>query len=231
MIPAPAVSPRQHWRPPLWLPYVAPMALFVLLTAAEGYASRELYPAVYAAKAALVAAALWGFRAAWRHEIRASVRLLPAALLVGLIVFALWIGIDKAVPYPHLGGARTAFNPAAIDNDFFRVSFLVVRFFGLVLLVPVMEELFWRSFLLRWVSDPDDWATRPVGVFTLGALALVSGGFALAHPEWLVALLAGVAYAYLLQSTKSLWACIVAHGVTNLALGVYVLLTGDWKYW
>jgi membrane protease YdiL (CAAX protease family) len=28
--------------------------------------------------------------------------------------------------------------------------------------------------------------------------------------------------------TRSLWACVVAHGVTNLLLGLYVVYSGDW---
>ena len=41
----------------------------------------------------------------------------------------------------------------------------------------------------------------------------------------------GVAYNLLLYRTKSLYACIVAHGVTNLAPAIYVLATGEWSFW
>ena len=35
----------------------------------------------------------------------------------------------------------------------------------------------------------------------------------------------------LLARTKSLWACIVAHAVTNLLLGLYVIHFHQWQYW
>lgn len=93
-----------------------------------------------------------------------------------------------------------------------------------------MEENFWRSFLLRYFSVPD-FRKIPVGTFTWGALAITSVLFGLLHSEWLVAILCGVIYALLLKLTRSLYACIVAHSVTNLALGIYVVTTGSWQYW
>lgn len=216
---------------PEWVPYAAPMGLFLALTFLEGQFGKALYPLLYAVKVALVTGALLFFRNAWRQEIRPEARVLPAALLVGLLVFAEWVLIDKWVPYPHLG-TRTAYNPfQEISDPAIRTAFLGIRFYGLALLAPVMEELFWRSFLLRYVTDMDDFRRVPLGTYSLTAFAAVAGLFALAHPEWLVAALCAAAYALLLRQTRSLFACIVAHAVTNFALGIYVLLTGDWKYW
>lgn len=213
------------------------MAVFVLLTTLEGQVPRSWYVGVYGFKVAAVAACLWAFRGAWKGEIRAEARVLPIAVLVGLAVFAEWILLDKWIPYPHLG-ARTAFNPfTEIAAPVPRGLFLAARLFGLALLVPVMEEVFWRSFLLRQatiLTDPkedDDFRRLPVGTFSWPAFFVVAGVFGLAHGEWLVAVICGFAYALLLRQTKSLFACIVAHAVTNGALGAYVLITGDWKYW
>lgn len=215
---------------PLWLPYVAPMALFLALTMAEGAVPRSVYPWLYGAKVVLVTSSLFFFRRAWQHEIRFEARVLLSALLVGAAVFAQWILLDKLVPYPHLG-TRAALDPfAAMPEPTLRVGFLAARFFGLVLLVPVMEELFWRSFLLRYVTDPD-FTSLPLGSFSPAAFVIVAGLFGVSHPEWLVAVVCAGAYALLLRHTRSLFACIVAHGATNLLLGVYVLVTGDWKYW
>ncbi len=214
-----------------WLPYVAPAVLFLLLTVAEGQAPPSWYVPLYAAKMLIVSVALWVFRKAWRHEIRPDLRLLPLALLVGLGVFAEWVLLDKWIPYPHIG-TRTGYNPfTAIADPGLRYGFLALRFYGLTLLVPLMEEVFWRSFLLRWVTDMDDFKRVALGQYSLTAFVAVAGVFALSHPEWLVAFICALAYAYLLHRTRSLWACIVAHGVTNLALGIYVVITGDWKYW
>lgn len=216
---------------PLWLAYVAPMVLFAVLTTVEGKAPPALYPVLYIAKAVLVTASLLVFGKAWRGEIKVEARVLPAALLVGLVTLAEWVLLDRFVPYPHLG-TRTGYNPfEAIPDPVLRGAFLAFRFWGLAVMVPIMEEVFWRSFVLRYVTDMDRWWTLPVGTFSLAALGVMTVGFAALHPEWLVAVVCALLYAGLLRWTRSLFAVIVAHGVTNLGLGVYVLATGDWKYW
>ncbi len=216
---------------PDWVPYVAPMVLFLLFTLVEGQLPKSWYVPLYMAKAVLVSIVLFAVSKAWRHEIKPEMRFVPIALLVGMAVFAEWVLLDKWIPYPYLG-TRTSYNPfVEITNPALRYSFLAVRLYGLVLLVPVMEEVFWRSFLLRFVTDIDDFKRVPIGDYSAVAFLVVAAMFALSHPEWLVAFICAAAYALLLRTTRSLFACIVAHAVTNLALGVYVLTTGDWKFW
>jgi CAAX prenyl protease-like protein len=94
----------------------------------------------------------------------------------------------------------------------------------------LVEELFWRSFLMRWLIDPDIFKV-PVGRVTPVAAAVTSVVFALAHPEWLPALLTGLLWAWLLWQTKSLAACLISHATANLALGVFVIASGAWKFW
>ena len=231
-------SPRAPSNVPAWLPYVLPMGLFLLLTTLEGQVPAGMYPWAYAAKVVLVTISLLVFRRAFRDELRFDARVLPLGILVGLAVFAEWILIDKWIPYPHLPGGRGSFNPNTLTDPAARSAFLAVRFYGLALLVPVMEELFWRSFLLRLAStqlpgphEGQDWRSLPLGAFSWAGFAAVAVLFGLAHPEWLVAVICAVAYGLLLRATRSLFAVIVAHAVTNLALGIYVLSTGDWKYW
>jgi CAAX prenyl protease-like protein len=93
-----------------------------------------------------------------------------------------------------------------------------------------MEEIFWRSFLLRYLTSTD-FRKLPVGTFSASALWIMVAASALAHPEWLVAVMASLAYAFWLRRSRSLFGAIVAHAVTNAALGGYVLATGDYKYW
>jgi CAAX prenyl protease-like protein len=93
-----------------------------------------------------------------------------------------------------------------------------------------MEEIFWRSFLLRYLTQ-HDFRKLAVGTFSAMALWVMVAGSALAHPEWLVAAIASLAYAFWLRRTRSLFASIVAHATTNAALGAYVLTTGAWQYW
>ncbi len=212
-----------------WVPYAVPMAAFLVITYLESMAGK-LYPIVYIVKAILVTILLIVFRSNWR-DIKPSVKVIVPGIAVGLLVCAEWVLLENWLHYPHLG-SRTAYSPfVEIANPTTRLAFIAIRFYGLALMVPVMEELFWRSFLVRYFSDPDHWSKMEVGAFTWGGFAMVCGLFGLAHPEWLVAVICAVAYGLLLKQTKSLFACIIAHSVTNLALGIYVMTSHDWKFW
>ena len=83
---------------------------------------------------------------------------------------------------------------------------------------------------MRWIINPD-FLKVPIGRVTPLAAAVTSGVFAFSHPEWLPALITGLLWAWLLWQTKSLSACVLSHAVANLALGLHVIATGDWKYW
>jgi len=205
------------------------MALFISLTALEGSFPRSAIP-LYVVKAIVVTAALAVFRRPLR-DIRIDARVLPVATVVGLLVFVEWIVVDPLTPRLAFLGSRAATNPfASIPDPTLRAIFLAVRFYGLVLMVPFMEEVFWRSFLLRWITKPE-FEEIPIDTYSAVAFVVVALLFGLAHQEWLAAILCACAYALLLRQTRSLFACIVAHGVTNLALGIYILTTGEWHYW
>jgi CAAX prenyl protease-related protein len=217
---------------PSWVPYAVPMALFLVLTLAEGYAPKTWYPALYTVKVAAVTVALCLCAKAWRGELRWDARAVGLGLLAGLIGLPLWLGIDAVTPPLKLLGTRSAYDPyTEIVDPALRAGFLAVRLFGLAAVVPVMEEVFWRSFLLRYATDPDRWKALPLGTFSAAAFAIVAVLFALAHPEYLAAFVYAALMAGLLRATGSLSACVAAHAATNLALGVYVLLTGNWKLW
>lgn len=208
--------------------YWIPMVAFGVLTVGESYVAAAWFPAAYILKAVIVTACLL----IWRRplsEIRVDGRLLISSIGVGLVVFALWIGIDKLVPYPHLG-TRTAFDPTPLQGSGWWPAFLAVRLYGLILMVPVMEEIFWRSFLVRYLTR-SDFQQLPVGTFSASALWIMVAASALAHPEWLVAVIASLAYALWIRHTRSLFGAIVAHATTNGALGAYVLTTQEWQYW
>jgi len=98
--------------------------------------------------------------------------------------------------------------------------------------VPVMEELFWRDFLWRTIIAPNDFKLAHVGEWDWKAFALVAGFFATVHGNWwLTSIVWASMVGWLLVTTRSLGACIIAHGVTNLLLGVYVLWTKQWFFW
>lgn len=105
-----------------------------------------------------------------------------------------------------------------------------MRFFGLALVVPLIEEVFWRGFLLRWLID-EDFEQVPIGAYTFGSFAAVTLLFALVHPEILAAIAWGALANGVLYLTKNLWATIAMHMTTNLLLGLYVLQTREWFLW
>lgn len=217
---------------PAWLPYAGPTALFLIVSYFESVFPKW-YPWIYALKVAIVALSLVVFRSTLR-DIQPDARVVLPGVLVGLLIFAIWIPIDKLTASLHLPvGSRAAYNPfTAISNPSSRMVFIAVRLLGLSILIPIVEELFWRSFLLRFLSLPDgDFRRAPMGVFTWVAFWIVAVVFALAHPEWLSALICAIAYGLLLKQTRSLFATVVAHATTNLALGIYILVFHVWSYW
>jgi CAAX prenyl protease-like protein len=214
-----------------WIGYVVPMVAFMALTFLEGWEGSGVpYPILYTFKAVVVTIALVMSRKVWK-EIRFDGKMLAVGLIVGVLAYFEWIYVDQHTHHFSFLGSRSAYNPFhEIPNTSLRSLFMAVRFYGLVVMVPVMEELFWRSFLLRWITDPE-FANLKVGQYSWGAFAAVTGLFALSHPEWLAAAIFAAAMALLLKRTGSLFACIVAHATTNLLLGLYVIHTGQWQLW
>jgi len=146
---------------------------------------------------------------------------------LGLAVFALWINMDWTT---GALGEPPGFNPHVFPDDFQRRIMTAVRVGGAVLVVPLMEEIFWRSFLLRYIINPV-FSRVPLGTFTLPSFLICALLFGLAHHFILAGIMAGMAYAWLLYTTRSLAQCILAHAVTNLALALYVLHTEKWMFW
>lgn len=155
---------------------------------------------------------------------------------LGLAVFLTWIGPDLLFHYRHswlfenflFGTAVTGLTPA-LEHDRF---FLAIRMVTTAGLVPVLEELFWRGWLMRWLINSRDFQKVPLGTYAPTAFWVVAALFASEHgPYWEVGLLAGIAYNWWLIRSKSLADCILAHAVTNAALGIYVIAEGAYQYW
>ena len=206
-------------------PYVLPFALFAVLTYLTGILG--LHPAVgYTVKTVLVAGCLLYFRDAYRSEIRLRIR--PLDIAAGILVFLVWIGIEGL--YPQLGSSA-GFDPYAVSGgSVATTSSIAIRLIGAVLVVPVMEELFWRSFAMRFLIDSNFLAVA-LGRFTWFSFLLVALAFGLEHHRWLPGIIAGLVYGGLLCRSKNLFSPILAHGITNLLLGVYVLYTQQWYFW
>src|SRR6185295_3609801 len=120
--------------------YWIPMILFGALTLEEAYVSPEWYPAAYLIKAVIVTTALLMCREPLR-EISFATNVIVPSVLVGLAVFVAWVGLDRVLHYPRFG-TRSGFDPTSLQGTLWWPVFLSVRLYGLVLMVPVMEEIF-----------------------------------------------------------------------------------------
>jgi hypothetical protein len=158
-----------------------------------------------------------------------------ASIGIGMAVFVVWIGPDVLFGYRHhwlfdnpiTGSAVSSLSPALKRI----VPFVLMRAFSSTVLVPVLEELFWRGWLMRWLVDKD-FLKVPVGKYVPSAFWIVAVLFASEHgPYWEVGLAAGIIYNWWIIRTRNLADCIVAHAVTNGLLSVYVLATDQWQYW
>ncbi|MCM2566553.1 CAAX prenyl protease-related protein [Janthinobacterium kumbetense] len=152
-------------------------------------------------------------------------RAILGALAGGVVVFLLWINLDAS--WMSIG-KPDGFDPRTDGR--IEWSLVVLRIAGAVLVVPVMEELFWRSFLLRWIDKPDFLRADP-RLASVKAFAISVLLFGFEHNLWLAGMVAGAVYSLLYMRSQSLWSPILAHGVTNGVLGLWIISGGHWIYW
>ena len=150
--------------------------------------------------------------------------------LAGLVVLAIWIS-----PQWIFGAApRTeGFDPHTFsDSAGLWWATVSLRLLRLVVVVPLLEEIFWRGFLMRYLIN-EDFKKVPFGSFSWFSFGVVTVMFGLAHagPDFVPALLAGAIYNVVAIRTRSLACCVIAHAVTNLGLGIYIMQTGQWGFW
>ncbi|MES2320988.1 MAG: CAAX prenyl protease-related protein [Pseudomonadota bacterium] len=159
------------------------------------------------------------------HTLRLSPIWAGMAVLIGVIVFVLWINLSSGW---LLIGTPTGFDPRNGGQvDWLMVA---VRIAGAALVVPVMEELFWRSFLMRWLDSSDFTSVDPAAI-RWSSLAIASVLFGFEHNLWFAGIVAGVAYGLLYMRQRTLWSAILAHAVTNGVLGVWIVRSANWTYW
>ena len=213
---------------------IAPFALFMGMLAARGFAAdgawgfdeRWLYAVSTLGVAALLAV-FWRDYGELARPLWPDLREAGLAVAAGVAVFFLWINLNE--PWMRLGEATAGFRPVDAQGEVIW-PLVAFRAIGAALVVPLMEELFWRSFLMRWIDSPR-FETVPPQRVSLRALALSTFVFMLAHTLWLAAIVAGAVYAWLYIRTGKLWMAVLAHAVTNGALAVWVVITGNWGYW
>ncbi len=213
---------------------IAPFAAYVFFMLVEdallafGWDANDVR-LLYVIKITVVASLLWLWRNAYselRWPAGENWRTWLIAIAAGIVVFVAWINLTADW---MVMGESIGFDPR--DGDAQMDWFLViVRLLGAALVVPLMEELFWRSFLMRWIAHPNFLSVNPAQV-GFKAFCITAVLFAVAHSLWFAGLLAGIAYNLLYMRSNTLWSPIIAHAVTNAILGVWIVLTGNWGFW
>jgi len=209
--------------------YVFPFAIYLVM----GDLTRAILPGAfeeyhiyitYCLRTIAVAYILIRYRSLYTELARW--RLDGTSVLIGVAICLLWIGLEGL--YPIFYSTDVHYDPTIFDTTAF--GFLVLaRFAGSVLIAPLIEELFCRSFLLRYMVDPE-WQDVPIGTYTLGSFAIVTLFFGFSHFRWLPGILTAVLLNLLLYRTRNLSSCVVAHATANLLLLVYVVYTGEWGF-
>lgn len=149
-----------------------------------------------------------------------------AAIGTGLLVFGAWIGLGEAGAEGRHSGN---FVPLLEDNSLDWPKALL-RLAGLALVVPIMEELFWRSLVMRWITQ-HDFLSLPPRQVTLSAFVIATALFAIEHDQWVAGAIAGIVYSGLYMWSGNLWIPIASHVITNASLGIWILQTRNWHYW
>jgi len=218
-------------RPTRTIEWVGPFAIFAIWLLADKWLPIA-NPAKEIIRDIVLIAAIFGFS---HRVVPRSAPHWLASVVVGLGVFIVWVAPDALIPgwRAHAlfqngitGRITTSIPPAQLNP-----IMLALRTARAALLVPILEELFWRGWLPRWIQDTDVDRVR-IGQYTSLAFWAAALLFAAEHgPFWEVGLLAGIIYNWWMRRTRSLGDLMLAHGVTNLALSIYVISTANWGFW
>ncbi|MEK7782102.1 MAG: CAAX prenyl protease-related protein [Verrucomicrobiota bacterium] len=209
-----------------------PFAIWVGITAlAMGGGNMMFYS--YVAKVLVGAWIVWEMRR-YIPEVRWTVSW--QAIVVGIVVFFAWVGLDPFYPKNTLLMKDT---PESIWNPFARYgdasviawTLIVIRIFGMTVLVPPIEEAFYRSLVYRYIVKYD---FTKVALNHVDGVALVLCAllFGFMHFQWLPGIMCGMAYQWLVFRRGHLGDAMTAHAITNFLLGVYVVWKGGeaWKF-
>lgn len=171
----------------------------------------------------------------WPRELPLGPNKPILSIAVGAGVFMLWIAPDVLIPgyrQNFLFSNRFWHLQSSLQPGELRSAWVLAwRTIRAVVIVPIVEELFWRAWLMRWVINPD-FEKVPLGTYGALAFWLTAILFASEHgPYWDVGLVTGVIYNLWMIRTKSVADCIVMHAITNAILSGYVIATAQWQYW
>ncbi len=145
-------------------------------------------------------------------------------------------GGGKGIPLIGFVARDEGFDPTIFEHDrFWYPLVIIMRFIRMVVVVPLVEEILWRGWLMRWLVSNDEkpFTSVQTGTHNWKAFVITTAAVVFVHSkeDWLGALIFGSLMYYLCVRTRSLAACVCMHAVANLLLGIYVLKTRQWGFW
>jgi len=215
--------------------YVVPMAVFVALLGLDGLFKRvgdsfwlsspEYW--IYPLQTLICAGVLLYF---WRDYPLNRPRGLALGVGIAIVVFVIWISPQTFLKRPP---RFTGFNPDLFASQpaLYWVT-VALRFLRLVVVVPLVEEIFWRGFLLRYLIA-EEFERIPLGTFSWLSFWIVALAFGFSHSseDWPSAILTGILYNGVAYWTKNLSTCVITHATTNALLGIWIMQTKQWGFW
>jgi CAAX prenyl protease-like protein len=212
------------------VPRVAPFVIFILLTAGQGQFGPASAYWFYLAKTVV---GLWLVVEMWPLVPEMRWAFSWEAVVVGVAVMVMWVGIDPYYPKPGFAKAIPEnSNPNLVFGDHTPLTwlFLLVHLFGMTVVVPPLEEVFYRSFLYRFIAKPN-FLDVPLRQFLPVPFLVTVAIFGFEHSQWLAGILCGVVYQWLVLRKNRLGDAITAHAITNFLLGIYIIWRGAWNFW
>jgi CAAX prenyl protease-like protein len=205
---------------------VVPYVIFVALTQLQQPGHTSCYW-VYLAKTLVGAWLIFEMRP-YVSEMRWAISW--EAIVIGIVIFGIWVGLDPYYPKLMKGGSTG--NPADVfgKDSALACFFNIVHIAGMTLIVPPLEEAFYRSFLYRYIASPNFLAV-PMNRFLPLPFFVTVAFFGLSHNEWLAGIICGAAYQWLVIRKNRLGDAMTAHVITNFLLGAYIVWKGAWHFW
>ncbi|HZL12909.1 MAG TPA: CAAX prenyl protease-related protein, partial [Verrucomicrobiae bacterium] len=169
---------------------VAPFLIFLALTFCQGKFGAASAYWFYFAKTMVGAWLIWEMRP-FVLEMRWAISW--EAILVGIGIFAIWVGLDPFYPHLMKGGATGNPNDQFGEGSALAKFFIAVHILGMTFVVPPLEEVFYRSFLYRYIAS-QNFLAIPLNRFLPLPFFATILVFGFSHNEWLAGILCGAAY-------------------------------------
>ena len=213
-----------------YLVRIVPFAAFLALTQLQGRFGETGAYWIYTLKTILGALLVW---LVWAHVKEMRWNFSWEAVAAGVAVFLAWVGLDGFYPMFTIFGERAnTFNPLNSygDGSALAVAFIAARILGSSLVVPLLEEVFYRSFIYRLLIKTD-FLNVPLNSFNWFAFVFVCAAFGFNHHEWLPGIFCAAVYQGLVIRKGRLGDAITAHAITNFLLGLWVVFRSEYQFW